>query len=137
MVSVDLKGGAPPRGPGRRAVVLAMLAVLLLLALGAGCVGLFNNFATSLTAGGAPAGLPRCTRSLSASQLPAVAAADVCLEPLAAPLVAQWQGNEWPGQGGGCGECVRAHWYTMSEQCNPCGGPLRRVIARRGGSLLT
>jgi len=66
MVSVDLKGGAPPRGPGRRAVVLAMLAVLLLLALGAGCVGLFNNFATSLTASrrstaGVP--MPRCTRS--------------------------------------------------------------------------
>jgi len=24
--------------------------------------------------------------------------------------------NEWPGQGSGCGECVRVHWYTMSKQ---------------------
>jgi len=25
-------------------------------------------------------------------------------------------GSEWPGQGGGCGECVRIHWYTTSKQ---------------------
>ena len=24
--------------------------------------------------------------------------------------------NEWPGQGGGCGECVRVHWYTVCKQ---------------------
>ena len=23
-------------------------------------------------------------------------------------------GNEWPGQGGGCGECVRVYWYIGS-----------------------
>ena len=27
-----------------------------------------------------------------------------------------WKGNEWPGQGGGCGESVRVHWYTVSKQ---------------------
>jgi len=25
-------------------------------------------------------------------------------------------GNEWPGQGGAGGECVRVHRYTMSTQ---------------------
>jgi len=25
-------------------------------------------------------------------------------------------GDEWPGLGGGCGECVRVHLYTVIEQ---------------------
>jgi len=33
-------------------------------------------------------------------------------------------GNEWPGPGGGCGECAWVHWYTMSQQswheCEAC-----------------
>jgi len=26
-----------------------------------------------------------------------------------------WSRNEWAGQGGGCGECVRVYRYTMSK----------------------
>ena len=33
-------------------------------------------------------------------------------------IMSKESGNEWPGQvqGGGYGECVRVHWYTMSNQ---------------------
>ena len=30
--------------------------------------------------------------------------------------MSEQSGIEWPGQGGGCGECVRVHRYTMSKQ---------------------
>jgi len=39
--------------------------------------------------------------------------------------VASGNQTEWPGQGGGCGECVRVHWYTLSIQSGdewPCQG---------------
>jgi hypothetical protein len=34
--------------------------------------------------------------------------------------VSKHQGNHWPGQGRGCGECVQAILYTMSKQSGPC-----------------
>ena len=36
-------------------------------------------------------------------------------------------GNEWPGQGGGCGECVRVHRYTTSKQSGARGRVARKV----------
>jgi hypothetical protein len=27
-----------------------------------------------------------------------------------------WGGDEWPGQGGGCGECVSVQWHSASKQ---------------------
>ena len=29
--------------------------------------------------------------------------------------ISKQAGNEWPGQGGGCGESLRVHWDTMSK----------------------
>ena len=42
--------------------------------------------------------------------------------------------DEWPGQGGGCGECERVHRYTMSKQsgCTHRHSPKISVMARVG-----
>ena len=39
-----------------------------------------------------------------------------------------------PRHGGGCGECVRAQWYTMRKQCGEALPPMR--TANQGLTLV-
>jgi len=41
-------------------------------------------------------------------------------------------GIEWPGQGGGCGECAQVHWYNTSNTEQQT--VRERVIRPRGGA---
>jgi len=47
------------------------------------------------------------------------------------PVVSSEQsGDGWPGHGGGCGECVRVHRYTMSKQSGPAVNWMARALPR-------
>jgi len=53
---------------------------------------------------------------------------------LEASLGTCWQssliGNQWPGQGGGCGECARVHWLRRNSQAELKWERLQRACTK-------